>query len=159
MGERRLADWSSHVCLPSSHSAESVLITGARPVTVGGLTLLLPELLPASPTFAVSSGPGGGYHSFRFRTRTTIFGPRLPMSEDKPLNPRQEEFARLYYAGPDEVRGNATRCYQEAYPDSSYEAAASNAYRLLRHDGVRARIRELREEAAEEAKWCCPGGF
>lgn len=74
------------------------------------------------------------------------------MSSSRPLNPRQEKFARLYYAGPDEVRGTATRAYQEAYPDSSYESAKSNAYRLLTRDGVRARTRELREEASEAAK-------
>lgn len=68
------------------------------------------------------------------------------------LNPRQEKFAQLYYAGPDDLRGNATRCYLEAYPDSSYDAAKSNAYRLLTHDGVRARMRELRHEAAEAAR-------
>lgn len=68
------------------------------------------------------------------------------------LNPRQDKFARLYCAGPDELQGNATRAYMAAYPDCTYESAATNAHRLLKHEGVRARIRELREEAAEEAK-------
>lgn len=68
------------------------------------------------------------------------------------LNPRQEKFARLYYAGPDELRGNGRRCYLEAYETDNPQSADTGASRLLRNEKVRARIEELREEAAEEAK-------
>lgn len=74
------------------------------------------------------------------------------MSDDKPLNPRQEEFARLYYAGPEHLRGNGRRCYMEAYDQDDPECADAAASRLLGRDKVRARIRELRDQAAQEAK-------
>lgn len=68
------------------------------------------------------------------------------------LTPRQEEFARLYYAGPDHLRGNGRRCYLEAYETDNPQSADTGASRLLRNEKVRARIEELREEAAKEAK-------
>lgn len=77
------------------------------------------------------------------------------------LNPNQEEFARLYYAGPDPLRGNATRCYLQAYygghedysdGDRTYNVAATSGHRLLQNPKVRARIAELRDEAAESAR-------
>ncbi len=74
------------------------------------------------------------------------------MSANDSLNPRQEKFARLYYAGPDHLRGNGTRCYLEAYETENEDSAAVGASRLLGNDKVRARIEEIREEVAEEAK-------
>lgn len=74
------------------------------------------------------------------------------MSHTNELNPRQEEFARLYYAGPEELRGNGRRCYMEAYDLDNPQSADTGASRLLRNEKVRARMEELREEAAEEAK-------
>lgn len=73
-------------------------------------------------------------------------------SETIDLTPRQEEFARLYYAGPDELRGNGTRCYLEAYETNNEQTAATEASRLLKRPKVRARIAELRSQAAEAAK-------
>lgn len=67
------------------------------------------------------------------------------------LKPEHLEFAELYVGGPEHLAGNATRCYQHVYGCSD-SAAESGGHRLLRHDGVRARVRELREEAAEAAK-------
>lgn len=74
------------------------------------------------------------------------------MSTKPDLNPRQEEFARLYYAGPEHLRGNGRRCYMEAYDQDDPECADAAASRLLGRDKVRARIRELRDQAAQEAK-------
>lgn len=74
------------------------------------------------------------------------------MSSDTPLNPRQEKFARLYYAGPEHLRGNGRRCYMKAYELDNPQSADTGASRLLRNEKVRARIRELRDEAAQEAK-------
>lgn len=68
------------------------------------------------------------------------------------LNPRQEAFCRKYYAGSDEVRGNGTEAYLAAYDTDNRNAAAVGASRLLKRDKIRARIREIREEAAEDAK-------
>ncbi len=67
------------------------------------------------------------------------------------LSPQQSRFAELYIAGPDDLRGNGTRCYQVAYPTAhSKQAACESASRLLRRPQVRARIAQLREIAAAE---------
>lgn len=77
------------------------------------------------------------------------------------LTPQQEKFCRLYYAGPDDLRGNATRAYLEAYTgdhtrydstDRRYKSAAASASALLKREKVRARIDALRREAAEAAR-------
>lgn len=82
-------------------------------------------------------------------------------TEATDLTPQQEAFCRLYYAGPEEVRGNATRAYLQAYrgnherydsTDRTYKSAASSASTLLKREKVRARIDELRREAAETAR-------
>lgn len=67
------------------------------------------------------------------------------------LKPEHAEFAELYAAGPEELAGNAKACYKRVYGCSD-SAAESGGSRLLRHEGVRARVRALREEAAEAAK-------
>lgn len=83
------------------------------------------------------------------------------MTKPTDLTPQQEEFARLYYAGPEELRGNATRCYLEVYygghegvesGQSIYRTASANASHLLHRDKVLARIAEIRDEAAGRAK-------
>ncbi len=67
------------------------------------------------------------------------------------LSPQQSRFAELYIAGPDDLRGNGTRCYQVAYPTAhSKQAACESASRLLRRPQVRARIAQLRELVAAE---------
>ncbi len=69
----------------------------------------------------------------------------------RPLSPQQSRFAELYIAGPDDLRGNGTRCYQVAYPTAhSKQAACESASRLLRRPQVRAYIAQLREIAAAE---------
>ncbi len=69
----------------------------------------------------------------------------------RPLSPQQARFAELYIAGPEDVRGNATRSYLAAYPSCfSIDSAAQSASRLLKLDKVRARMRDLREIAAAE---------
>lgn len=70
----------------------------------------------------------------------------------KKLTPNQKRFAELYVGGPDDVAGNATEAYHQAYPDCSRESAASGAWRLLENPKVQARIRHLRSEAAKKAK-------
>ena len=68
-------------------------------------------------------------------------------------SPAEDCFAGLYVAGPDGLRGNGTRAYLEAYPScTSEQAAAANACRLLKRDRVRARMRELREQASADAR-------
>ena len=69
----------------------------------------------------------------------------------RPLSPQQARFAELYVAGPDDIRGNGTRAYLEAYPTChSRQAAAECASRLLRHAKIRAYMAELREIVAAE---------
>ncbi len=59
----------------------------------------------------------------------------------------------LYVAGPDGTRGNGTRAYLEAYPGCGSEgAAAVGASRLLKRAKIRARMKELREQASAEAR-------
>ncbi len=71
----------------------------------------------------------------------------------RPLSPQQARFAELYIAGPDDLRGNATRCVLVAYPNhSNRNAAASTGSRLLRLANVRAYMAELREVAAADSK-------
>ncbi len=68
------------------------------------------------------------------------------------LSPQQARFVELYVAGPDDLRGNATRCYQVAYPTAhSKRAACESASRLLRRPQVRAYMGQLREIAAAES--------
>lgn len=85
--------------------------------------------------------------------------PELSGSDEHDLTHQQEEFCKLFYAGDDPIRGNQTRAYMEAYygrqyePNSpKYNQAASAASTLIRKEKVRARIAEIREECAEEAK-------
>ncbi len=73
------------------------------------------------------------------------------MRTRRPLSSQQARFAKLYVAGPDDMRGNGTRAYLAAYPTCHSEnAAKTSASRLLRCDNVRVRLRELREIAAAE---------
>lgn len=67
-------------------------------------------------------------------------------------NPRHERFCHLYYAGPEELRGNAKRCYAKCYPNANANTAQVEGSRLLSRDKVRARIEEIRDEVAEKAK-------
>lgn len=81
-------------------------------------------------------------------------------SEQLKLTPTEEAFAVLYYAAEDpELRGNATQCYAVARfgerlpPDHDrYQSAATGGSRLLKREKVRARMREIRDEAEERAK-------
>ena len=75
------------------------------------------------------------------------------MNHRSPCSPSEEQFAALYVAGPEGIRANGTRAYLEAYPScSSVQAAGVGATRLLKRDRVRARMRELRDQAALEAR-------
>lgn len=69
------------------------------------------------------------------------------------MSPQEETFALLYVAGPDGTRGNGTECYLQAYGDHlSRQVAGASASRLLKRERVRARMRELRDEAEREAR-------
>ena len=69
----------------------------------------------------------------------------------RPLSPQQARFVELYIGGPADVRGNATQSYLAAYPSCySIDSAAQSGSRLLRHDKVRARMRELRKITTAE---------
>jgi hypothetical protein len=76
------------------------------------------------------------------------------------LSERERDFALLYVAGDDDVRGNGTRSYLKAYYDdvdaevgsSHFRSAGSNARRLLKRERVVAHMRELRAEAERASK-------
>ena len=48
------------------------------------------------------------------------------------LDPKYIAFCEAYLKN-----WNATKAYMEVYPDSSYESASSNAYRVMGNDGVK----------------------
>lgn len=69
------------------------------------------------------------------------------------LTVAQERFVIQYVAGTDEQRGNGTRCYLEAFPNTTNEKiAGSCASRLLKRASVRARMQVLRDEAEAASK-------
>lgn len=75
------------------------------------------------------------------------------MGRARALTPQAEQFIILYVAGPDDVRGNGTRSYLKAYPNTTNEkVAGASASRLLKRESVRARIKELRDDAEEESR-------
>lgn len=59
------------------------------------------------------------------------------------LNPKQKLFCRYYATSEVKTRGNATKSYMAAYPDSSEEAAAVSAHELLRKPKVVDYLKEL----------------
>ena len=65
-------------------------------------------------------------------------------------------FASLYIGGPDHLRGNGKKCYQEIWPQSSDRSAETFASRKLSTDKVQAYIKEnvamITQEAIERAK-------
>lgn len=62
------------------------------------------------------------------------------------LNDAQLKFCREYV-----FDWNATRAYQEAYPNSSYEAAMSSSSDLLRKPKIQAKIKEYKAKTEELA--------
>jgi phage terminase small subunit len=72
----------------------------------------------------------------------------LTVLKPTPLNARQEAFARYIAEG---------RCQREAYRSAGYaptsdNATDANASRLLRHDKVQSRVRELQAAQAEASQ-------
>ena len=75
------------------------------------------------------------------------------MAERNTLTPGEESFCLAYVAGPNGTQGNGTLSYLHAFPaTSSKHVAGSCASRLLKRDRVQARIRELRQEAAQSVR-------
>lgn len=63
-----------------------------------------------------------------------------------------EEFADLYRGGPDDVRGNAARCYMALHPRcKSVGTAEVKGAEYLKHRIVQERIREKTDAVAEQA--------
>lgn len=64
------------------------------------------------------------------------------------LTPKQENFCQEYIQG-----GNAAEAYRRAYDAENMkpETVFNSAYKLMEHAGVKARIQELRSEAAKAA--------
>lgn len=66
------------------------------------------------------------------------------LQETKPkklTNPKRELFCKLYATDFDFI-GNGVKCYQRAYPDSSYAAARRSASALLTNPDILARIND-----------------
>lgn len=61
------------------------------------------------------------------------------------------EFADLYRGGPDEIRGNATACYQKIQPRASASTARKKGQEYLNHPIVQAHLAERAEKIGAEA--------
>jgi phage terminase small subunit len=66
--------------------------------------------------------------------------------EHNDTNPAQKVFCHEYV-----LDWNATRAYQAAYPDSSYDSANANGSRLLVNDSIKAYIEEIQKDIAKLA--------
>jgi len=62
------------------------------------------------------------------------------MSEEK-LTDKQKKFCEEYV-----LDWNATRAYQESYPDSSYDSSKANGARLITNDNIKAYIEEIQQD-------------
>lgn len=60
-------------------------------------------------------------------------------------------FADLYRGGPEELRGNATACYQRLHPTCTRETARNRATAYLRHPIVQEQLAERAQALSEEA--------
>lgn len=67
------------------------------------------------------------------------------------LTLKWREVADLYRGGPDDVRGNARRCYQQVYPNVSVSTAQTEGAKLLRNPHVVAYLEEMTKKASEKA--------
>jgi len=67
--------------------------------------------------------------------------------DGKDLTEQQELFCE-FYATDTEFFGNGVKSYMEAYPDSDYNSARTNASKLLTNANILARINELLEDMA-----------
>ena len=65
------------------------------------------------------------------------------MEETKELNQKQELFCRYYATNEIGTRGNGTRAYMKAYPDSSEESSAVSAYEFLRNPKILSELQRL----------------
>lgn len=69
----------------------------------------------------------------------------------------QREFAELYRGGPDEVVGNAKRCYMKLKPNVTERTAEVNGQKLLRCTEVdtylKAKSQEVAEKCGVNAEW------
>lgn len=61
------------------------------------------------------------------------------------------EFADLYRGGPDEIRGNATLCYQKVSPRASLNTARKKGNEYLNHRIVQEHLAERTDKIAADA--------
>lgn len=73
------------------------------------------------------------------------------------LNTKERKFADLYRAGPDDIIGNAKRCYMKTYPRTTERTAEVEASKLLRKPEILAYINirtdEFTKQCDIDAKW------
>lgn len=78
----------------------------------------------------------------------------LPNYADDPkpsVRQKMIEFADLYRGGPDDIRGNATACYQIVSPRASVATARKKGQEYLAHRIVQERLAERTEQIAADA--------
>lgn len=80
--------------------------------------------------------------------------PRAARDPVTGLTHKQEKFSLLYVTGPDNVAGNATACYRQAFSCATAkdETIQRKACELLKKDKIRGRIAALRATVAEKAE-------
>ena len=73
------------------------------------------------------------------------------------LNLKQREFSDLYRGGPDDLRGNAKRCYMETHPRAGEKTAEVNGCKWLRNTKIAKYIKAKSDEVSEKcginAQW------
>lgn len=67
------------------------------------------------------------------------------------LTAKGREFADLYRGGPDDVRGNAKRCYMAIHPRAKERSAEVEGAKLLRKPEIAAYLEEQTEKVGKEA--------
>jgi phage terminase small subunit len=67
----------------------------------------------------------------------------------KILSAKDQQFADLYYGGPDDMRGNATACYRAIHPRAKQRTCEVNGSRKLRQAEVVEYLESKREELTE----------
>jgi len=71
------------------------------------------------------------------------------LTEEIELKPKEEKFAQLYIE-----LGNASEAYRKAYNSKAkQESVAVNASKLLAKANVSLRVKQLKEETAQQSTW------
>ena len=66
------------------------------------------------------------------------------------LSPKDQQFADLYFGGPDDMRGNATACYRQIHPKAKDNTCQVEGSKTLSKPMVAKYLESKREELTEK---------